>query len=91
MDGVEDMPNLGRRRSRSNSWNYDEVWPLRPAHIVERGMNTPGEPRKSSLIQQEQIDAAIRDSAKNASIAAGAIASSPKAKSGLEAFEGLPL
>lgn len=89
MDGVEDMPVLGRRRSRSNSWNYDEVWPLPPAHVVERGMNTPGEPRRSSLIQQEQIDAAIRDSARNASIAAGATASCPKAKNGLEALEQL--
>lgn len=87
MDGVEDMPILGRRRSRSNSSNYDETWPLPPAHVVERGLNTPGEPRRSSLIQQEQIDAAIRDSARNASIAAGATTSCPKAKSGLEALE----
>ena len=87
MDGVEDIPILGRRRSRSNSSNYDETWPLPPAHVVERGLNTPGEPRRSSLIQQEQIDEAIRDSARNASIAAGATASCPKAKSGLEALE----
>lgn len=83
------MPILGRRRSRSNSSNYDETWPLPPAYTVERGMNTPGEPRRSSLIQQEQIDAAIRDSARNSSIAAGATASCPKAKSGLGALERL--
>ena len=75
---------------RSNSSNYDETWPLPPAHIVERGMNTPGEPRRSSLVQQEQIDAAIRDSARNASIADGATMSCPKAKSGSEALNRLP-
>lgn len=67
MDGAEELPILGRRRT--NSGSYDEGWPLplsppTAAHVVERGLverglNTPGDPRRSSMIAEGDLEPAL--------------------------------